>query len=385
MKNILSNEKELKGRKMKPSLIKKGLIAAALGLTLSSGVATAIPVEPAKVEAANKDRKKPKITFKGKTKLTAEEGEKVTIPKTNFSDNATKKKKLKLGVTVKKGKKSYKTIANSIKKATLNNKKTSVAFPEEGTYKITYTVTDLAKNVATKARTVTVTDKEIIEEDTMTPKEDPTTEEQRRVVTTETTTEQKTTEQPKVETPTVDLSKYGKVEKVTVDGNTYNVISNVDRNKAYSIESSAQYKSKSISKWRISNLVYDETKNDYITDHSYLGLYGKISVIDKNGVDCSNNVYVMEYDEFNFKVAAVYCIDSENNFLKIMETNIMTDPNIWVYGEDAVFDESEFNYIDKNKGVYIQGDKGAELSLNDNIKKNNTKILAMKKEWYENV
>ena len=133
-----------------------------LGLVLSLTAPSSIPTESIKVEAAKKDKKKPKIKFIGSNKLTAKQGEKITIPKTTYSDNKTKKKKLKVAVTVKNGKKQYKSIASKIKKATINNKSVAVTFNAEGTYKITYTVTDAAKNKATKTRTVTVTSKDFV-------------------------------------------------------------------------------------------------------------------------------------------------------------------------------------------------------------------------------
>ena len=94
-----------KNRKMKKNLIRKGALGLAMALTLSVTPAPKNMVENVTtVEAAKKDKKKPKITLKGQKTLTVEEGEKVTIPKTTYSDNKTKKKKLKIGVTVKKGK-----------------------------------------------------------------------------------------------------------------------------------------------------------------------------------------------------------------------------------------------------------------------------------------
>lgn len=140
----------------KENMVKKILIIMMIvifSVMVSSG---SVLIESTKVEAAKKDKKKPTVKIKGNKNISADVGKKVIIPKIIYSDNKTKKSKLKVGVTVKKGNKNYKTIANKIKKATVKNKSTSVIFEEEGTYKITYTITDLAKNKSIAVRYVMV-------------------------------------------------------------------------------------------------------------------------------------------------------------------------------------------------------------------------------------
>lgn len=211
--------------------MKKAMVVTALGLSLAMGT-TSVPVlnNVATVEATSKkDRKKPKIKFSGKKQLQGIEGEKVTIPKTTYSDNQTKKKKLKVAVTVKRGNNNYKSIANKIKTATVKNKPVDVVFEKEGKYKITTTVTDLSKNKATAVRYVTVNDKEEITTEEIVTKVDPepivtpTPEEPARTVTTETpVTEEPKKEEPKQENQ--NLSDYASYETVEINGNKYNIV-----------------------------------------------------------------------------------------------------------------------------------------------------------------
>lgn len=211
--------------------MKKAMVVTALGLSLAMGTAS-VPVlnNVATVEATSKkDRKKPKIKFSGKKQLQGIEGEKVTIPKTTYSDNQTKKKKLKVAVTVKRGNNNYKSIANKIKTATVKNKPVDVVFEKEGKYKITTTVTDLSKNKATAVRYVTVNDKEEITTEEIVTKVDPepivtpTPEEPARTVTTETpVTEEPKKEEPKQENQ--NLSDYASYETVEINGNKYNIV-----------------------------------------------------------------------------------------------------------------------------------------------------------------
>ena len=110
-------------KSMKSTKLKKGLVAAMLALSITGMTVSNMPNivtngTAVTVEAASKkkDKKKPKITFKGKTKLTAYKNKSVKIPKTTAKDNKDGNVTKKIKVTVKKGKKNYKSIANKIKK-----------------------------------------------------------------------------------------------------------------------------------------------------------------------------------------------------------------------------------------------------------------------------
>lgn len=78
--------------------------------------------------AKKKDKTKPKITFKGKSKITVYKNAEVLIPKTIAKDNKDGNLTKKISLTVKKGKKNYKSLAKSIKA----NKK--VKFTSTGKY-----------------------------------------------------------------------------------------------------------------------------------------------------------------------------------------------------------------------------------------------------------
>ncbi len=140
---------------MKEKEWKKRMIAVMLAFVLAiSMVAVQGENDFFVVEAATKkDKKKPVIKMSGKSKMTVTKGTSVKIPKVTAKDNKDGNVTKKIKVTVKKGKKSYSSIAKKIK----NNKK--VKFTSTGKYTITYTVKDKAGNKATKKRYVTVKNK----------------------------------------------------------------------------------------------------------------------------------------------------------------------------------------------------------------------------------
>ena len=219
-------------RNFKAKALKKGMAAAMLGLTLATGF-SGVPNtnnNMATVEAAKKkDKKKPVIKFAGSSKIETEVNKTVKIPKTTAKDNKDGNVTKKIAVKVTKGKKQFKTIAKKIK----SNK--AVKFTSTGSYVITYTVKDKAGNKATKKRYVTV--KEAQKEQT-TRRPAPA-----RVVPAPATTEApKTTEIPTTEAPTTeapattedattvynaDLSKFCDYTVLNVNGNSYNVASNL--------------------------------------------------------------------------------------------------------------------------------------------------------------
>ena len=346
---------------------KKAMVATALGLSLAMGT-TSVPVlnNVATVEAASKkDRKKPKIKFSGKKQLEVTEGEKITIPKTTYSDNQTKKKKLKVGVTVKKGNKNYKSIANKIKTATVKNKPVDVVFEEEGKYKITTTVTDLSKNKATAVRYVTVNDKEEITTEEIVTKVDPepivtpTPEEPARTVTTETPV----TEEPKKEEPNgkktlnYDLSKYGNIKKVIINGIEYKVIENKQITD-YEFDNDAEYEVSGISKDTYSEYNAIIGSNSSLVNEKYLPLYflGKISA-KKGDYDYSQNVFVTIYDvDTKYEqVEADILYENEENKLICISCNRFYKGNYedLIESFDSLFPSANMNttyyYDDENE------------------------------------
>lgn len=90
-----------RNRKMKGSFVKKGALALSLSGPYNSKTTDNIAV----VEAAKKDTKKPKITMKGKTKVTVNQNKKVKLGKVTAKDNVDGNVTSKITVTVKKGKK----------------------------------------------------------------------------------------------------------------------------------------------------------------------------------------------------------------------------------------------------------------------------------------
>ena len=267
-----------------------------LGMTVSNVPnivtnGTAVTVEAA---SKKKDKKKPKITFKGKTKLTAYKNKSVKIPKTTAKDNKDGNVTKKIKVTVKKGKKNYSSIAKKIK----NNK--SVKFTSTGKYVITYTVTDKAGNKATKKRYVTVKNQ---------PKKastEATTEEKTETQTTEATTEKTTTEQPTTEKPTESTTQEQPTPETPTEEEIPTITASSLLSDKYTISTDADFHEAvievptssdniTISIENNRNLIFDPRDN--LTEKSsFLDYFGKITATDAEGNDISANIIIDEYN-----------------------------------------------------------------------------------------
>ena len=318
-------------RNFKAKTLRKGMAAAMLGLTLATGF-TGVPNtnnNMATVEAAKKkDKKKPVIKFAGSSKIETEVNKSVKIPKTTAKDNKDGNVTKKIAVKVTKGKKQFKTIAKKIK----SNK--AVKFTSTGNYVITYTVKDKAGNKATKKRYVTV--KEAQKEQT-TRRPAPA-----RVVpaTTEApkTTETPTTEAPTTEAPTTtegnvkksipakDLSKYGDIEKVTINGITYNVAKKM--NEETPLISSDEY---SKAKFTSDNFDVENifsigfavgTNSKYNNDNMfYLSFLGNFKIM-IDGIDLSNNIIFHPLSESNPETVEILTINSNDELIRAMNIQI---------------------------------------------------------------
>ena len=159
MEDIIFDEYELqkKTKSGKKHRYSRGFRKCALALVIAVSVSTGFSTVPgrfdnmATVEAARKkDNKKPVIKLQGGANLQVTQNESVKIPKATAKDNVDGNLTKKIKVSVKCGKKSYAALAKKIQK----NK--AVKFIKIGKYVVTYTVSDKAKNKATKKRTVTV-------------------------------------------------------------------------------------------------------------------------------------------------------------------------------------------------------------------------------------
>ena len=293
---------------MRTETWKKRMVAIVLAVVMVMGVAV-VPVSTSytTVEAASKDKKKTKITFSGKSKITAYKNKSIKIPKTTAKDNKDGNVTKKIKVTVKKGKKSYKSIANKIK----NNK--SVKFTSTGKYVITYTVTDKAGNKATKKRYVTVKNQ---------PKKAATTEEKTETQTTEATTEKPTTEEPKPETPTVtptDYSKYD-INEVTFNNIKYKVTSDEDFVDIIAISDPNSTKVN----FSIDNdykTFYINREEEILRNSEYLKFLGSIKATDENGNDISDRIVIYEGGikeaindvSYDYTSVPIYVEDSNGN------------------------------------------------------------------------
>lgn len=297
-------------KSFKAKTLKKGLAAAMLGLTLTTGF-SGVPNTNnniATVEAAKKkDKKKPVIKFAGESKINAEVNKSVKIPKTTAKDNKDGNVTKKITVKVTKGKKQYKALAKKIK----SNK--AVTFTSTGSYVITYTVKDKAGNKATKKRYVTV--KEAQKEQTVkrpapvkvvpapATTEAPTTTE---IPTTEATTEAKTSE----DSNEIDLTKYADFEKVIINNVTYNIASKL--------------KAETTTEGNFDSILYDDYNynfpslsvgignnsplKDVSPDKLVILFLGKIRVLDGNEKDIFNKMifYAEDDKDRNFTWVKMY-------------------------------------------------------------------------------
>ena len=304
----------------------RGIRKCALALALAVAVSTGFTVVPGKfnnmatVEAARKkDKKKPVIKLSGKSNIRVTQNESVKIPKATAKDNVDGNINKKIKVSVKSGKKSYSALAKKIRK----NK--AVKFTKTGKYTITYTVSDKAKNKATKKRTVMVVakqeDKKTTENKTTAERttESRTTTEQ--VTTAATTTEIPATEAPTTENvidPSLEYSKYN-IDRVNVNGNYYNVTYDPRLSYALTYANTESDKITINVEHDYDNFVSKSTSG--IAENSkYLGYLGKITATDENGKDISNNIVISELALYSgiatTNIISIYVEDANGNNLR---------------------------------------------------------------------
>ena len=139
-----------------------------------------------------------------------------------------------------------------------------------------------------------------------------------------------------------DMSKYGTMEKVTINGENYNILTVTDAQK-YSddIEFSKQDLNIVCSKMFVYILGYDSDKCDYSKNHKYLEFFGKIKMIDEYGVDCSNNVFIVEKEG----TKTFYYVNSKGEFRYISNCNMVS--------YDFLKDFGTYNYIDEANKICI--------------------------------
>ena len=363
----VENASEMKAVKQHrySSAFRKCVLALALAIAVSTGF-SAVPGKfnnMATVEATRKkDKKKPVIKLSGKSNIRVTQNESVKIPKATAKDNVDGNITKKIKVSVKSGKKSYASIAKKIRK----NK--AVKFTKTGKYTITYTVSDKAKNKATKKRTVTVVAKQEGKKTTENKATAEQTTESRttteQVTTAAITTEIPTTEAPvtteNVIDPSLEYSKYN-IDRVNVNGNYYNVTKDTRLSYALTYANTESDKITINIEHDYDNFVSKLTSG--ITDGSkYLGYLGKITATDEDGNDISNNIVIAELSLcdgiHSTNVIGVYVEDNKgNNLLKNLYLNFdFTDSNDFVFSNVITNDikKEEFIKIDQNPIVYAR-------------------------------
>lgn len=251
---------------------RKGIVSIVLACTLALGMTvsnmpnivtdgTAVTVEAA---SKKKDKKKPVITMKGKSKMTVTKGKSVKIPKVTAKDNKDGNVTKKIKVTVKKGKKSFTSIAKKIK----NNKK--VKFTATGKYTITYTVTDKSGNKTSKKRYVTVKN----------PPKKTTTEEQ--------TTEERTTEEQTTEETTADTTEEPTEEKIPTDADYIDYKYKTSTTEIDTSNATDDIKITFENDYRL----YASVKSPALKDCSFIKYFGKITATDAEGNDISDSIVI---------------------------------------------------------------------------------------------
>ena len=331
---------------------RKCALALALAVSVSIGF-SAVPGKfdnMATVEAAKKkDNKKPVIKLQGAASLQVVQNESVKIPKVTAKDNVDGNLTKKIKVCVKCGKKSYEDLAKKIQK----NK--AVKFTKIGKYVITYTVSDKAKNKATKKRTVTVVAK--VEEGKTTEAattQSPTTE---QVTTAATTTETPTTEALTTEEKTTELvenssdisvvKKYGGLETITVAGNTYHILKNISDDIKNMIESNSIQWNELTADMFLPSVFGNDNDSYYFEKYGVLEYIGKMHVIDKYGVDCSDAVFILEpwrIDEISFGY-----VNSKGEICSLWRINFTS----YEFAKDFFSDTIMYN--DPINSIYIVG------------------------------
>ena len=319
-------------RKGSKYYLKKGALIGATALVLATTNAPVSKMEDGiiKTEAAKKDKKKPVLKFKGKTKMTTVEGKSIKIPKVTAKDNKDGNITKKINVTVKKGNTNYKTIAKKIK----NNK--SVTFNNAGEYVITYTVKDKAGNKTSKKRYIKVKSIENEKQTTETPTsyviEKPNVTVQNPVTTSApvTTEAPATTEDPYLNAPVMpmpeDYANYD-IKQITFDNNTYNVTG--DENIADLLNPALEENNSNLkliieNDYMNLNFPRDEI-NDVVDNYKYLKYYGKIRAYDSEGNDISNSILICATTVKMDKCIYIYAQDDKGN--KIIKSTFVYFPS----------------------------------------------------------
>ncbi len=300
-------QKKVEMKTSKKHRYSTGFRKCALALALAVCVSTGFSAVPGKfdnmatVEAARKkDNKKPVIKLQGAANLQVTQNESVKIPKATAKDNVDGNLTKKIKVSVKCGKKSYADLAKKIQK----NK--AVKFTKIGKYVVTYTVSDKVKNKATKKRTVTVVAKTEEGKTTeaattqspttqsQTTENKVTTEQVTTIATTEAATAEKTTESVENSSDISMVKKYGDLETITVAGNTYHILKNISDDIKSMIESNSNQWNELTTDMFLPSVFGNDNDSYYFEKYGVLEYIGKIHVIDKYGVDCSNAVFILE-------------------------------------------------------------------------------------------
>ena len=298
-------QKKTKTRSEKKHRYSTGFRKCALALALAVSVSTGFSAVPGKfdnmetVEAAKKkDNKKPVIKLQGAANLQVTQNESVKIPKVTAKDNVDGNLTKKIKVSVKCGKKSYEDLAKKIQK----NK--AVVFSKIGKYVVTYTVSDKAKNKATKKRTVTVVAKTEEGKTTETATtQSPTTEQITTVATTTEapTTEVSTTEKEVIVYPTpADYSKYD-IKEYTIDGRKFKIT--YDESFAEKISNGNPETKEDMANitFKIDNFSYFCLDKKTINgSYDFLKYFGNIKAYDEYGNDVSNSIVFYSSQLKNF-------------------------------------------------------------------------------------
>lgn len=360
----------VKEKKSKKYSLKKGALIGATALALAT---TNVPIRTTndgskiliEAEAAKKDKKKPVLKFKGKTKMVVQENESIKIPKTTAKDNKDGNVTKKIKVTVKKGKKNYAGLAKKIK----NNK--PVTFTDAGKYVITYTVSDKAGNKATKKRYITVTEglttTETVTTEAPVTRRAPARVQQMQTTEAPTTSAPATTEAPTTEAPSTkiptDYSKY-KIEKININNYEYNVTRDIN----FSQEVLSKSNNSDCINLNIENkytrMVVD-AREGLLENYGYLKYLGKITATDKNGTDISDRIvvrdsfyYPLKDNEYSYD--ALVCIYVEDNFGNsyAYELRIFNIDDVDDYSDDPGYEKIEDGkvklYVTKNNSMEMK-------------------------------
>ena len=165
-----------------------------------------------------------------------------------------------------------------------------------------------------------------------------------------------------------DLSSYGDVEILEFDDVKYKILTNINGDVSYDItENQVSFENNidgfnyiNISGFDFFDIYYDPSKI-VIDKNIILPLIGKITVIDKNNIDLSNNVFIHIGNYGDYKIYSICVIKEDNDIYCLRDFSV---------------NETTSEYInDIGEWSYKSSDSSYAMDINNYNEKNNNKLI----------